>query len=74
MMVLLLVLLVLLVRGDGVLDHRVFVLQDAEAIFQWLSDFQLEQYTASFVSAGYDVPTISRMTPEVSGSHITPHL
>uniref|UniRef100_A0A4W6FGG0 CASK interacting protein 2 n=1 Tax=Lates calcarifer TaxID=8187 RepID=A0A4W6FGG0_LATCA len=38
--------------------------QDAEAIYQWLSDFQLEQYTGNFISAGYDVPTISRMTPE----------
>uniref|UniRef100_S4RLN2 SAM domain-containing protein n=1 Tax=Petromyzon marinus TaxID=7757 RepID=S4RLN2_PETMA len=38
--------------------------QDAEAIFQWLSDFQLQQYASNFISAGYDVPTISRMTPE----------
>ncbi|XP_026864919.2 caskin-2 isoform X7 [Electrophorus electricus] len=38
--------------------------KDAEAIYQWLSDFQLEQYTANFLNAGYDVPTISRMTPE----------
>ncbi|KAL2076745.1 hypothetical protein ACEWY4_027661 [Coilia grayii] len=38
--------------------------KDAEAILQWLSDFQLEQYTPNFLSAGYDVPTISRMTPE----------
>ncbi|XP_036944547.1 caskin-2-like isoform X5 [Acanthopagrus latus] len=38
--------------------------KDAEAIYQWLSEFQLEQYTANFISAGYDVPTISRMTPE----------
>lgn len=43
--------------------------QDAEAIYQWLSDFQLEQYTGNFLSAGYDVPTISRMTPEVNASH-----
>ena len=42
------------------------LLQDADAIRQWLSDFQLEHYTGNFVSAGYDVPTISRMTPEVS--------
>lgn len=41
------------------------VLKDAEAIYQWLSEFQLEQYTGNFISAGYDVPTISRMTPEV---------
>ncbi|XP_023812962.1 caskin-2 isoform X2 [Oryzias latipes] len=46
-------------RPQQLLDGK-----DADAIFQWLSDFQLEQYTASFVSAGYDVPTISRMTPE----------
>uniref|UniRef100_A0A671PV16 Caskin-2-like n=1 Tax=Sinocyclocheilus anshuiensis TaxID=1608454 RepID=A0A671PV16_9TELE len=38
--------------------------QDAEAIYQWLSEFQLEQYTVNFINAGYDVPTISRMTPE----------
>uniref|UniRef100_A0A8C1N7W8 Caskin-2 n=1 Tax=Cyprinus carpio TaxID=7962 RepID=A0A8C1N7W8_CYPCA len=37
---------------------------DAEAIYQWLSEFQLEQYTVNFLNAGYDVPTISRMTPE----------
>lgn len=39
--------------------------QDAEAIYNWLSEFQLESYTVNFLSAGYDVPTISRMTPEV---------
>ena len=39
--------------------------QDAEAIYNWLSEFQLESYTSNFLNAGYDVPTISRMTPEV---------
>ncbi|KAK3559114.1 hypothetical protein QTP86_004096 [Hemibagrus guttatus] len=38
--------------------------RDAEAIFQWLREFHLEQYTTNFLTAGYDVPTISRMTPE----------
>ncbi|KAM6957122.1 caskin-2 [Aplochiton taeniatus] len=38
--------------------------KDTEAIFQWLRDFQLEHYTSNFIHAGYDVPTISRMTPE----------
>ncbi|NXE38645.1 CSKI2 protein, partial [Ptilorrhoa leucosticta] len=38
--------------------------QDAEAIYNWLREFQLESYTANFLNAGYDVPTISRMTPE----------
>lgn len=42
------------------------MLQDAQAIHNWLSEFQLEGYTAHFLQAGYDVPTISRMTPEVS--------
>ncbi|XP_070596031.1 caskin-2 isoform X2 [Erythrolamprus reginae] len=38
--------------------------KDAAAIYNWLSEFQLECYTANFLNAGYDVPTISRMTPE----------
>ncbi|KAK2866684.1 hypothetical protein Q7C36_002740 [Tachysurus vachellii] len=38
--------------------------RDAEAIYQWLREFHLEQYTTNFLTAGYDVPTISRMTPE----------
>ncbi|KAK0140883.1 Caskin-1 [Merluccius polli] len=38
--------------------------KDSEAISQWLHKFQLDQYTANFLTAGYDVPTISRMTPE----------
>ena len=40
--------------------------QDAEAIYLWLREFQLEQYTGNFINSGYDVPTISRMTPEVA--------
>ncbi|KAL8163229.1 UNVERIFIED_CONTAM: hypothetical protein K2H54_015198, partial [Gekko kuhli] len=38
--------------------------KDAEAIYNWLSEFQLECYTGNFLNSGYDVPTISRMTPE----------
>lgn len=45
--------------------------QDAQAIHNWLSEFQLEGYTAHFLQAGYDVPTISRMTPEVSTVTVT---
>uniref|UniRef100_A0A7N8YH82 Caskin-2 n=1 Tax=Mastacembelus armatus TaxID=205130 RepID=A0A7N8YH82_9TELE len=37
---------------------------DSEAIYHWLCEFQLEKYTSNFINAGYDVPTISRMTPE----------
>ncbi|KAM9715992.1 caskin-2 isoform 1-T2 [Menidia menidia] len=47
------------VRPEQLLDGK-----DSEAIYQWLCDFQLEQYTSNFIRAGYDVPTISRMTPE----------
>ncbi|XP_074519553.1 caskin-2 isoform X2 [Halichoeres trimaculatus] len=47
------------VRPEHLLEGK-----DAEAIYQWLCEFQLEQYTSNFISAGYDVPTISRMTPE----------
>ncbi|XP_035770005.1 caskin-2-like, partial [Neolamprologus brichardi] len=47
------------VRPQQLLDGK-----DAEAIYEWLSEFQLEQYIGNFLNAGYDVPTISRMTPE----------
>ncbi|KAB0401480.1 hypothetical protein E2I00_009265, partial [Balaenoptera physalus] len=36
----------------------------AEAVSQWLATFQLQLYAPNFISAGYDLPTISRMTPE----------
>ncbi|CAL8286977.1 unnamed protein product [Boreogadus saida] len=39
--------------------------KDAEVIYLWLREFQLEQYTGNFINSGYDVPTISRMTPEI---------
>ncbi|XP_062858824.1 caskin-2-like isoform X2 [Trichomycterus rosablanca] len=51
-------------RRHGVRPDQLLEGKDAEAIFQWLSEFHLEQYTANFLTAGYDVPTISRMTPE----------
>lgn len=41
------------------------VLQSAEAVSRWLSTFRLQLYAPNFVGAGYDLPTISRMTPEV---------
>ncbi|MXQ80821.1 hypothetical protein E5288_WYG009154 [Bos mutus] len=40
------------------------VFQGAEAVSQWLATFQLQLYAPNFISAGYDLPTISRMTPE----------
>uniref|UniRef100_A0A8C7ZAX7 Caskin-2 n=1 Tax=Oryzias sinensis TaxID=183150 RepID=A0A8C7ZAX7_9TELE len=52
-------------RSTGfVRPEQLFEGKDSEAIYQWLSEFQLEQYTSNFIKAGYDVPTISRMTPE----------
>jgi hypothetical protein len=30
----------------------------------WLTDLHYEEYYDLFLSAGYDMPTISRMTPE----------
>ncbi|XP_053410356.1 caskin-1 isoform X1 [Nycticebus coucang] len=38
--------------------------KSAEAVSQWLATFQLQLYTPNFVNSGYDLPTISRMTPE----------
>uniref|UniRef100_A0A673NG11 Caskin-2 n=1 Tax=Sinocyclocheilus rhinocerous TaxID=307959 RepID=A0A673NG11_9TELE len=50
--------------NNGPNQKKRFYDSDAEAIYQWLCEFQLEQYTSNFLTAGYDVPTISRMTPE----------
>ncbi|KAF7249128.1 Caskin-2 [Varanus komodoensis] len=56
--------------GDRIFSHQylrpeqLLEGKDAEAIYNWLCEFQLEGYTANFLNAGYDVPTISRMTPE----------
>ncbi|XP_040829455.1 caskin-1 isoform X1 [Ochotona curzoniae] len=38
--------------------------KSAEAVSQWLATFQLQLYAPNFTGAGYDLPTISRMTPE----------
>eukprot|EP00090_Calanus_glacialis_P005081 TRINITY_DN13905_c0_g1_i1.p1 TRINITY_DN13905_c0_g1~~TRINITY_DN13905_c0_g1_i1.p1 ORF type:complete len:775 (-),score=100.21 TRINITY_DN13905_c0_g1_i1:376-2700(-) len=39
-------------------------LPDTEIVNCWLSDLRFEEYFSLFASAGYDMPTISRMTPE----------
>ena len=41
------------------------VSQDKEVLHAWLHDLHFEDYYSLFVQAGYDMPTISRMTPEV---------
>ncbi|XP_019397403.1 PREDICTED: caskin-1 isoform X1 [Crocodylus porosus] len=38
--------------------------KSSEAVYQWLYKFQLQLYAPNFINAGYDIPTISRMTPE----------
>lgn len=42
----------------------VFSLKDQEIIHAFLMDLQFEEYFPLFVSAGYDLPTMGRMTPE----------
>ncbi|NWT05964.1 CSKI1 protein, partial [Mionectes macconnelli] len=39
--------------------------KSSEAVYQWLCKFQLQLYAPNFINAGYDITTISRMTPEV---------
>ncbi|XP_067344136.1 caskin-2-like isoform X3 [Channa argus] len=51
-------------QKDFVRPEQLVEGKDSEAIYQWLREFQLEQYTSNFINTGYDVPTISRMTPE----------
>ncbi|XP_063327292.1 caskin-1 isoform X6 [Pelmatolapia mariae] len=46
-------------KGEGPSEGK-----SSEAVVQWLSDFQLQVYAPNFLGAGYDLPTISRMTPE----------
>ncbi|XP_077574714.1 caskin-1-like isoform X2 [Stigmatopora nigra] len=35
-----------------------------QAVVAWLGEFQLQFYTTHFLTAGYDLETVSRMTPE----------
>ncbi|CAH0545872.1 unnamed protein product [Brassicogethes aeneus] len=37
---------------------------EKDILHSWLVDLQYEEYFGLFVSAGYDLPTIGRMTPE----------
>ncbi|XP_043091731.1 caskin-1 isoform X16 [Puntigrus tetrazona] len=53
--------------GEAVSQRKGEVLPEgksSEAVIEWLSEFQLQVYAPNFISAGYDIPTISRMTPE----------
>lgn len=44
--------------------HNSCCLQDQENVHAWLSQMHFEEYYPLFVNAGYDMPTISKMTPE----------
>lgn len=46
--------------------------QDEEVLHSWLLGLHLDDYHQMFVIAGYDMPTISRMTPEVRTNIIAP--
>uniref|UniRef100_A0A8C8VJY2 CASK interacting protein 1 n=1 Tax=Pelusios castaneus TaxID=367368 RepID=A0A8C8VJY2_9SAUR len=49
---------------DSAHDPSLSLPQSSEAVYQWLCKFQLQLYAPNFINAGYDIPTISRMTPE----------
>ncbi|XP_071965934.1 uncharacterized protein [Antedon mediterranea] len=38
--------------------------KDADRIYEWLKRLRLPEYTNNFTKAGYDMPTIAKMTPE----------
>ena len=42
------------------------MLQEHEILNAWLTDLGFEEYYDLFVQSGYDMHTITRMTPEVS--------
>ncbi|XP_041978006.1 caskin-2 isoform X2 [Aricia agestis] len=53
--------------GDTVDRVRAMIAQglpDPEIIHAWLADLQMEEYARLFIEAGYDLPTVTRMTPE----------
>jgi len=44
--------------------------QESEIVRTWLCELRMEDCWELFDSAGYDMPTISRMTPEVCFSSL----
>lgn len=42
-----------------------FVFKEHEILNAWLTDLGFEEYYDLFVQSGYDMHTITRMTPEV---------
>ncbi|GBP19991.1 Caskin-1 [Eumeta japonica] len=50
--------------GDTVRAMLAQALPDNEITATWLAELQLEEYARLFAEAGYDLPTMTRMTPE----------
>ncbi|XP_045497613.1 caskin-2 isoform X2 [Colias croceus] len=53
--------------GDTVDRVRAMIAQglpDPDIIHAWLADLQMEEYARLFIEAGYDLATVTRMTPE----------
>ena len=49
-------------KHDFTSDFLIY--QDHEVLRAWLSDLHYEEYYHNFVQAGYDMPTITHMTPQ----------
>lgn len=51
-------------QGPNVAEMVLHGLPDVEVLSSWLSSLHFEEYIPLFLQAGYDMPTITRMTPE----------
>lgn len=51
-------------QGPNVAEMVLHGLPDVEVLSKWLSSLHFEEYIPLFLLAGYDMPTITRMTPE----------
>ncbi|XP_054708642.1 caskin-1-like [Uloborus diversus] len=52
------------VPGPNVAEMILHGLPDVEILKNWLASLHFEEYIPLFLLAGYDMPTITRMTPE----------
>ncbi|CAL1294772.1 unnamed protein product [Larinioides sclopetarius] len=52
------------IMGNNVAEMMLHGLPDGEILSAWLTSLKYEDYCPLFLQAGYDMPTISRMTPE----------
>uniref|UniRef100_U5ESM8 Putative caskin n=1 Tax=Corethrella appendiculata TaxID=1370023 RepID=U5ESM8_9DIPT len=48
----------------GSVDRMSNARTDHDIISEWLAELHYDEYASLFVAAGYDLPTIARMTPE----------